>query len=140
MRIIVFNTVFLFALLGACPNAFGQRLAAIGWEITEAIAADQFKAKLRIANDSGAILHVSLGPKQRLLTLVMADGTVRLWDLNAGVQRAVIPAAGEAPSALGYGLPPWSRETSGLWMKPSSTRKSVNWSQASPIPLSSSSR
>ncbi|MBW1844893.1 MAG: WD40 repeat domain-containing protein [Deltaproteobacteria bacterium] len=98
MREIVFNTVFLLALLGACPNAFGQKLAAVPWEVTEAIAADQFKAKLRIENDSGAILHASLGPQQRLLTLVMADSTVRLWDLNAGVQRAVIPAVGEAPS------------------------------------------
>ena len=98
MRCVVFNTVFLLALLGVCSDAFGQRLNAVGWEVTEAIAADQFKAKLKIENDSGAILHVSLGPHQRLLTLVMADGTVRLWDLNAGVQRAVIPAAGEAPS------------------------------------------
>ena len=46
--------------------------------------------QLRIKNSSGAIVDMDLSSNQRFLSILLEDGTARVWDLEVGVQRPTI--------------------------------------------------
>ena len=91
----------MILLLGPVPSAFAQT-DLVGRRISERDAEDLFRPKLKIGNDAGAIAQVSAGPAQGLFTLVMEDGTVRLWDLGVGAQLAITSGACSEDSLIRF--------------------------------------
>lgn len=54
------------------------------------VEAKLFKPTLTVERSSGAIRGQSISADGRYLSLIMADGTVRFWDLELGVQRPTL--------------------------------------------------
>ncbi len=62
------------------------------------IAHRLLQPQLKVERKAGGIRHVALSANDKVLSAVLADGAVRLWDLEAGVQRPPLPGRG-APIA-----------------------------------------
>lgn len=58
-----------------------------------------FKPTLTVKRPAGAVRHQSISADGRYLTLILADGTVRVWDLELGVQRPPLQPKGKAQMA-----------------------------------------
>jgi len=56
--------------------------------------------QLKVKNSSGSIIDMQQSSKQRFLSLLLEDGTVRIWDLKVGVQRPMIKAKNGIISAF----------------------------------------
>jgi len=91
-----------FAQAGLIRSETGATTGAIQSEIREAV-----KPQLQISNSAGAITGLALSADGSVLAIVPSDQSVRVWDLNNGVQQAryAAPAAmtpaGLAPLGLG---------------------------------------
>jgi len=64
------------------------------------LEAKLFKPTLTVKRPAGAVRHQSISADGRYLTLILADGTVRLWDLELGVQRPPLQPKGKAQMAV----------------------------------------
>ncbi len=63
------------------------------------LEAKLFKPTLTVKRPAGAVRHQSISADGRYLTLILADGTVRVWDLELGVQRPPLQPKGKARMA-----------------------------------------
>ena len=75
--------------------------------ITQNLAANLLIPKLKIYRASGRVLAMSLSADERLLSVLHDDGSLRLWDMQRGVQRPAIRASGTkftvaVPLSLSY--------------------------------------
>lgn len=50
------------------------------------------KPTLNVREPAGAIKHMAMSGNGKFLTVVLADNSIRLWDLESGVQRTKIPS------------------------------------------------
>jgi len=56
--------------------------------------------QLKVKNSSGQILDMHLSSNQRFLSLLLEDGTARVWDLEVGVQRPLIQVKNELITSI----------------------------------------
>lgn len=81
--------------------AFGQSLVGeISRAISRGVEADLTRPTLKVRNGSGAIMHMRLSHGDTFLSLVLADRSVRVWDLKLGIQRPVIRLNGRPRIAV----------------------------------------
>lgn len=64
------------------------------------IEAKLFKPTLSVKRSAGAVEGLHLSSDGRYLALVLADGTVRFWDLELGVQRPLLAMMGKPRFAV----------------------------------------
>ena len=90
-----------FAQLGAIRSETGATTGAIQGQIREAV-----HPQLQINNSAGAINGLALSADGTMLAIVPSDQSVRVWDLQNGVQQArytaPAPFAAGTLSAIGF--------------------------------------
>jgi hypothetical protein len=92
-----------FAQAGLVRSETGATTGAIQSEAREAT-----RPHLQINNSAGAITGLALSANGTLLAIVPSDHTVRIWDLQNGIQqgRYAAPATITAPALAAYGFAP----------------------------------
>lgn len=63
------------------------------------LEANLVKPTLSVKRPAGAVRHQAISVDGRYLSLILADGAVRLWDLELGVQRPSLQPKGKAQMA-----------------------------------------
>ncbi len=87
--------VFILLLLclpaiGMGFNLSGQVTRTVSQNIAKNLADNFIKPELRIKNSSGRVLSFTMGRDKKLLAFLLGDGSLRVWDLDLGVQRPSI--------------------------------------------------
>jgi hypothetical protein len=67
--------------------------------IGRSLEANLVKPTLSVKRPAGAVRHQAISVDGRYLSLILADGAVRLWDLELGVQRPALQRKGKAQMA-----------------------------------------
>ncbi len=68
--------------------------------IGRSLEANLVKPTLSVKRAAGAVRHQAVSIDGRYLSLILADGAVRLWDLELGVQRPSLQPKGKAQMAM----------------------------------------
>jgi len=105
LKIFAYSIFYLFSILAhADMGMSGMITNQITRTVNDAIAKNLFDnliiPQLKVKNSSGHIIEMQLSANQRFLSLVLEDGTARVWDLDVGVQRPMIKAKNGAIKAI----------------------------------------
>lgn len=69
-------------------------------DISRNLEENLVKPTLTVKRSAGAIRYQGISSDGRYLSLILADGSVRIWDLELGVQRPPLPTKGKATFAV----------------------------------------
>ena len=87
-------TCLSFSTVHAAPNMSGHVTKQISRAVSSAIAKNLFDnliiPELKIRNASGKVKKMQISSDKRFLSLLLADGSVRVWDLELGIQRPML--------------------------------------------------
>jgi WD40 repeat protein len=105
-------TLLIAIVLSAASHVVLAQGADISNTITDSITrnvtgsigrnleANLVKPTLSVKRPAGAVRHQAVSVDGRYLSLILADGAVRLWDLELGVQRPSLQPKGKAQMAV----------------------------------------
>jgi len=79
-----------YADMGMSGMISGQITRTVSDSISKNLFDNLIIPQLKVKNSSGATLEMQLSSNQRFLSLLLEDGTARVWDLEIGVQRPMI--------------------------------------------------
>jgi WD40 repeat protein len=83
-------TLLTTPLLHAAPNPPADTNQAVSNVPAQTISANRIIPELKVRNSSGAIKQMQISPDKHFLSLLLADGSTRVWDLDLGIQRPMI--------------------------------------------------
>lgn len=108
MRFVAFHNAvaaFLLAFCQFCPiDAAAIGIDVVSRNVSDAIQRNiqyqLIRPELYVRNSAGGIRYLGASPDGKLLAVVMADGSLRVWDTEIGVQRFRVDLSGSPASSV----------------------------------------
>lgn len=97
MLLLMQSGVFAMGMSGMVTNQISR---TVNEGISKNLFDNMIIPQLKVKNASGQVKQISLSTDQRFLTLLLEDGTARVWDLDVGVQRPMVTPEQEKIQAI----------------------------------------
>ena len=90
------SALLTLPLANASPDMTGMVTNQVSKTVSDNVAREAFAnmiiPELKVRNSSGVIKQMQLSSDKHFLSLLLEDGTTRVWDLDLGIQRPTIAA------------------------------------------------